>query len=452
MQPNNAENIHNLALSVLKEVQQRGIDTADVLALRSREDSITVRQGQVESVRRKIARGLGLRVILGGRLGFAHTSDVSANSISSLVDRAAALAKEASPDPGHAVAESTPLPSEKELDLVDASMSSIPVEEKIEQALRMEEAMLGSDQRIARSAGCHWHDGDDEQVILNTQGLANTHTGTWLAIVGQAVAEGNGQMQTGWWYSQARHRDDLDSPEDVGTEAAKQAVSLLGARRITTIKAPVIFEAPVASQVLGVLFAALNGETVRKRASYLVDKLGESIASNLVTVIDDGNLPRKLGSQSVDDEGTPARKKILVKKGVLKQYLYDIRGARLSKAKPTGNAHRSYGSLPSVGPTNLYMKPGEPSREDIVKSVKKGLFLTRIMGSGVNLVTGDVSWGGSGIWIENGEFAYPVEGITIAGNLLSLWKDIDAIADDLDWRSNVVSPSFRVKELMIGGK
>jgi PmbA protein len=452
MPSNNNESLEHIAQYVMREIEKHSISTADVLARRSREDSLTVRQGQVETVSRKITRGVGVRVIMDGRLGFAHSSDVSESSLSAVVDRAVELAKESSPDPGHGLADaiSTPIPSN--LDLVDSTISDITVEEKIDLALRTEKAMFASDKRIARSGGCHWEDGEDETILANTLGMTYSGHGTGFAIVAQSVAEDQGQMQSGWWWTQARHREDLDSPEVVGVEAGKRGVSLLGARRISTVKAPVIFEAPVAAQVLAVLFAAMNGEVVRRRASYLVDKLNEPIASDLVTLIDDGSLPRKLGSQAVDDEGIPTRKKVLLDKGVLRQYLFDVRGARLSNARPTGNAHRSYGSLPSVGPTNLYLESGDISKEDLIKSVSNGLFLTRIMGSGVNLVTGDVSWGGSGIWIENGELAYPVEGITIAGNLLNLWKNIDNVANDLEWRSNVVSPSFKVSEIMIGGK
>jgi PmbA protein len=449
---NHSESIEHLAHFVLKEIQTRGISTADVLARRVREDSITVRQGQLETVRRKITRGIGVRVILDGKLGFAHSSDVSEASLASLVDRAIAIANETSSDPGHAIAKPETAPLSENLDIKDPTLSEMTIDEKIDQALRLEKAMLSADSRVARSAGADWHDSDQETVILNTNGLSHSSQSTGIAIVGQAVAEEKGQMQKGYWWSQARHRQDLDSPEKVGTEAGKRAVALLGARNITTSKAPVVFEAPVAAQVLGILFAALDGEQVRKRASYLVNRLNEQVASQFVTVIDDGRLPRKLGTHAMDDEGTITRKNILVEKGILKQYVYDIRGARLSSATPTGNAHRSYSSLPSVGPTNLYLEPGDVSREDVIASVKKGLFLTRLMGSGVNLVTGDVSWGGSGMWIEHGELAFPVERITIAGNLLNLWRDIDLVANDLEWRSNVLSPTFRVKEMMIGGK
>lgn len=445
-------NISHLAHIVLGEIRKRDIDTADIIAKRSREDSVTVRQGQVEMVRRQISRGIGIRVIINGRLGFAHTSDVSEASLSSLVDRAITLAKEAFPDRGHGIAKPAPVPASDELDVFDDTLLTVPLEEKIDRVLRLEKAMLASDPRIARSVGCHWHDGDDETVIANTLGLSQSWRGTGVSIVGQAVAEGNGQMQSGWWWSQARHRSDLDTPEEVGSEAGRRAAIMLGARSIATVRAPVVFDTPVASQVLGVLFRALDGETVRKRSSYLVDRRGDAIASNLVTVIDDGYMPRKLGTQSVDDEGTPARKKTLVKNGILKQFVYDIRGARLSRAKATGNAQRSYGSLPSVGPTNLYVVPGDLTRDDLIKTVKSGILLTRILGSGVNLVTGDVSWGAGGIWIENGELTYPVEGITIAGNLLDLWKNVDAIADDLDWRTVIACPTFRASEMMIGGK
>ncbi len=450
MQGNNSELI-DITQFVLKELKKRGIKTADVFARRTQEDRVTVREREVETVRRKVTRGLGVRVIQDGRLGFAHTCDVAETSLTSVVEQAVALAKEASEDPGHGLWE-TVIPPGDDLDLVDDGLAKISVEDKINRALELESAMLSADPRIRRSGGADWSDSDEEVVIANTLGLSHGFRGTGVAIVGQAVAEEDGQMQRGWWWSQARHQDDLDSVQEVGAEAGRRAVQMLGAQQVATVKAPVIFEAPVASQVLGVLFSAMNGEMVRKRASYLLDQLGKRIASKLVTVIDDGQMPRKLGSQAVDDEGIPVTKKVLVDKGKLTQYLYDVRGARLSGAEPTGNAHRSYGSLPGVGPMNLYIAPGDVSRETLIGSVENGLFLTRIMGSGVNLVTGDVSWGASGLWIENGELAYPVEGITIAGNLKDLWRDIDQVADDLEWRSTVASPTFKVCEMMIGGK
>lgn len=451
MQDNNSELIA-LTQTVLKKLQQRGIKTADVFARRVREDKVTVREREVETVRRKVTRGLGVRVIQDGRLGFTHTCDVSKTSLTAAVDQAVQLAKETSADPGHGLWETATPASRDDLDIVDESLEVMPAEEKIKSAMELERAMMSVDPRIHRSAGADWIDEEEEVVVANTLGMSHGFRGTAVAMMGQAIGEENGQMQKGWWYTQARHRGDLETAEEVGIETGRRTVQMLGARQVATVKAPVIFEAPIAAQVLGVLFAAINGETVRKRASYLIDQLGQQIASDRVTVIDDGTMPRKLGSQTVDDEGIPVKKKVLVDRGILTQYLYDVRGARLSKTQPTGNARRSFGSLPAVSPMNLHVAPGTDSREALIDSVKNGLFVTMIMGSGVNLVTGDVSWGAMGLWIENGELAYPVEGITIAGNLKNLWNSIDGVADDLDWKSSVVSPTFKVREMMIGGK
>jgi PmbA protein len=258
-------------------------------------------------------------------------------------------------------------------------------------------------------------------------------------------------MQRDQWYSVNRRYDKLESPESIGRTAATRVLRRLGARKIKTTRVPVVFDPDMAASLLRAFVGAASGPALYRGASFLIDKLGHQVASPQVTIFDDGLIHGGLGSKPFDGEGLATRRKTVVDKGVLSTYLLDNYSARKLKLEPTGNASRGVGDSPGVSPTNLYLEPGPYTPEAIIGSVKNGFFVTELIGFGVNAVTGDYSRGASGIWIENGELAYPVQEITIAGNLKDMFLFIEMVGDDLSWRSSIASPTLKISELTIAG-
>jgi PmbA protein len=243
----------------------------------------------------------------------------------------------------------------------------------------------------------------------------------------------------------------LDPPDTIGREAGRRTVRRLGARKVSTCRVPIVFDSEMAGSFLGNLCSAVNGYAIYKGASYLIGRLGEQIAAASVTIMDDGRITGGLGSKPFDGEGLPTRKTVVVERGVLKSYLLDTYAARKLKLSSTGNASRSVGEAPSAGATNFYLVPGAVSPEQIIGSVKRGLYVTELIGFGINMVTGDYSRGAVGFWIENGELAYPVEEITIAGNLKDMFLGVEMIGNDLVFRGRVASPTVKINEMTVAG-
>ena len=256
----------------------------------------------------------------------------------------------------------------------------------------------------------------------------------------QPVAVSDGHMQRDYWYTRARHLARLQDAAEVGRRAATRAVRRLGGRRVPTQEAPVVFEPEVAASLLRHLAGAVVGQSLYRGTSFLLGRLGERIASDLVTVVDDGRLPSGHGSRPFDAEGLPTRRTTVVDQGRLASYLLDTYSARRLDLASTGNASRAVGDAPSAAPTNLYVAAGTTPPESIIASIDRGL-----------LVTGDYSRGAAGLWIEHGELAYPVEEITIAGNLLDMFRDIELVGDDLEFRSSVASPTIKIGRMTIAG-
>jgi len=265
------------------------------------------------------------------------------------------------------------------------------------------------------------------------------------------VARTNGSMQRDYWYSTQRKFSRLEAPQAVGRRAAERALRRLGARKVSTREVPVVFDPEISATLLRHLSAALSGYSLYKGASFLVGKLGERIASELVSVVDDGTIPGALGSKPFDGEGLPVNKRTVVERGVLKSYLLDTYSGRKLGLPSTGNASRSVGEPPGVSPTNFFLTPGSHSPEQIVASVDEGLYVTELIGFGVNLVTGDYSRGAVGLWIEKGKLAYPVEEITIAGNLKEMLCNIEMVGNDLELRGRIAAPTVKISRMTVAG-
>jgi PmbA protein len=258
-------------------------------------------------------------------------------------------------------------------------------------------------------------------------------------------------MQRDYWYSSNRKFSRLESPANVGEKAAQRVLRRLGGRKIKTCEAPIVFDPEMAASLLRNLASALSGYSLYKGASFLAGKLGTQIGSDLLTVIDDGTIPGALGSRPFDGEGLAVRKKSVVEKGLLQSYLLDTYSGKKLGMASTGNASRSVGEPPAVSPANFYLVPGKYSPEQIIATVKAGLYVTEMIGFGVNMVTGDYSRGAAGLWIENGELAYPVEEITIAGNLKEMFQNIEMAGSDLELRGRIASPTIKISQMTIAG-
>jgi PmbA protein len=259
-------------------------------------------------------------------------------------------------------------------------------------------------------------------------------------------------MQRDYWYSVANSLKKLESPEEVGQIAAKRTLRRIGARKVKTQKVPIVFERTVAGALIGHIFEAVNGDSIYRGASFLSGKLNEKVAGDNVQVIDDGTMPGGFGTSPFDSEGVASRKTVVLENGVLKSYLLNTYTAKKLGLRTTGNASRGLAGTPGIGPGNFFLKPGSKSMQEIIGDIKEGLFVTEFLGFGVNLVTGDFSRGASGLWIENGELTFPVEEITVAGNLKDMFFNISAIGNDLEFRSSVASPTLRIEGMTVAGE
>jgi PmbA protein len=441
-----------LARELVAKAKRRGADAAEAFLQVGRESSVSVRDGQVEDLTQATSKGVGLRVFVKGRLGFAFTSDFDPAALSSFVDRAVELARTSAPDRLNGLPDRALLKGRQQPEgLFDPAVANLPADWKLKAALEVERAGRAVDPRITTFDSVGAGDYVSEVHVASTEGLSGSYEGTYVFLYAVPVASAEGQLQTAHRVDYKRHLADLESPEAVGREAALRAVRMLGARKVRSQRVPVVFDPQVAASFVGNLVAAANGDAVYKKASVFAGRLGEQLAPEGFTVVDDGLLRRGLGSSPFDGEGLPTRRTPLIERGVLRHFLYDAYTARKAKALPTGNASRGYSSLPHIGAHNLYLEPGPLAPADLLRGVKQGLYVTSMLGSGANPVTGDYSRGANGLWIEDGELAYPVQEITVAGNLLQMLRDVDGVGNDLQFRSSVASPSLRFRELTVSG-
>jgi PmbA protein len=290
-------------------------------------------------------------------------------------------------------------------------------------------------------------------VLANSHGFVGEYRRSYCSVAAIPIAQdANGAMQRDYWFSVARSLSRLEAAEKVGTIAAQRTLRRLGAKKAKTAKVPVVFDPMVANSILDHVFEGVNGDSVYRGASFLAGKLGEKIAGDQVTIIDDGTMPGGFGTSPFDGEGVPSRRTVVVENGVLKSYLLNTYTAKKLGLKTTGNASRGLAGTPGIGPGNYFLQAGTKTPKEIIASIPEGLYVTEFLGHGVNLVTGDYSRGASGLWISGGELTYPVEEITVAGNLKDLFFNISEIGNDLEFRGSVASPTIRVDGLIVGGE
>jgi len=446
--------LREIAEDVVARALRAGATSAEAIAREGSEFSVTVRMGEVETLKESGSRSLGVRAFIGRRAGSTYTSDFTQEGIERMLKGALDLARVTSEDPCAGIPEPSQLGScPGDLKLYYEDVYSLAPEERIEYARRAEKAAFDFDPRIRNSEGGSFEAVDGRRVLANSHGFTGEYRRSYCSVVAVPIAQADdGAMQRDYWYSSARTLSKLDSPEEVGRIAAQRALRRLGARKIASTRVPLIFDPQMARSLLDQVFEAVSGDSIYRGASFLQGKLGEKIAGDNVTVIDDGTLPGGFGTSPFDDEGVPTQRTVVIEKGVLKSYLLNTYTARKLSLKTTGNASRSLAGSPAIGNGNFFLEKGGRSPRQIIAGVKQGLYVTEMLGHGGNLVTGDFSQGASGQWIENGEFAYPVEEITVAGNLKDMLNNIAEIGDDLEFRSSMAAPTLRIEGMTIAGE
>ena len=441
----------DLLTDVLGRARDKGATEADAFVVEDQSFSAQVRMGQVDTVKHARDQHLALRVFSGRSSAAASTSDLSRESLARLVDEAVTLARITAPDPLSGLADPAGLArSVPDLALDDPPGHALDPEAKIELARRYEQAALDFDPRITNSEGGDFADGHARYAYATSHGFRGEYRSSSFSLSVSPLATANGEMQRDGWYHTTRRRADLDAPEAIGRVAAQRALRRLGARRAKTAEVPVIFDPQMAATLIRHIAGAASGPALYRRASFLLERLGQSIAAPSITIVDDGTLSGALGSRPFDGEGLPVRRTVLVDKGVLASYLLDTYSGRKLGLPSTHHAARD-GSGVGVSTTNLFLAAGDATPESLIRSVKSGLYVTELIGFGVNSVTGDYSRGAVGLWIENGELAYPVEEITVAGNLLDMFRAVEGVGNDLVFRDRTAAPTILIGRMVVAG-
>lgn len=443
------------AAQALERAQAAGADAADACLESSRAFTASVLGGRIETLQQSGTLGLGVRVIVGGAVGFCSGTDLTDSGIDDLARRAVALARHATPDDANGVPEPAQAGAAPDADLqmFDPAAVELDADRKIEMALALERAALEYDPRIKRTDGATVSSSAGSFAIANSRGVARAWDGTTVSAWVLALAdEGEGRQQTGVYGMTKRHLADVSPMETIGREAARRALARLGARRVPTAKVPVVMAPEIAAAWIAEMYEAFTGEAVLKQSSWLTGKLGQAIASPLVTLVDDGTLVRGLGSSPYDSEGVTTRRNVLIDAGRCASFAYDLYHSRRTGAALTGNGIRGFASTPGIGYHNLFVDPGTSSPESILASVERGFWYDDSGSYGFNPVTGDYSFQAQGWWIEKGVKVFPVEGVTVAGNSLDMLKAVAAVGNDLEFRSSVACPTLLIGEMTVSGE
>ncbi len=453
-----AEELRDLAQRIVTQACARGASDAECVIRTGREFSATVRLGEVENLKEAGSKSLGIRVFRGSRAASTYTSDFGWPAIEHLINSALEIATIASEDPCAGLADAADLASGEDLEalaerlaLYSPRASTVTTAEGIELARRCERAALDVDPRLTNSDGGSFESAEGLKVLVTSRGFAGQYRRSFCSIAAVPIATQDGQMQRDYWYAVARDAEGLESPESVGRKAAERTLRRLGARKVPTARVPVVFDPQVAQSLLDHVYEAANGESVYRGTSFLHDQLGKPIAATRLSVVDDGRRVGGFGSAPFDGEGVATRRTPVIEQGVLANFLLNSYTARKLQRRTTGNAARGLAGNPGIGVGNFYIEPGSQSPQEIIRSIPNGLYVTEFIGSGVNIVTGDYSRGASGLWIENGELTYPVEEITVAGNLKEMLRNIAAVGNDLVFRSSSAAPTLLLEGLTVAG-
>ena len=425
-----------------------GADQADALAVRAVSLSVDVRDGAVEESQRAEGDDLGLRVLVGKRQAVVSTNDLRADGFTALAERAVAMARAAPEDRFAGLADASLLAKEfPALDLLDPDIPAVGALEAL--AREAEQAGLAV-AGVTKSGGASASAGISGLVLVTSHGFSGTTIASRHGVAMTAIAgEGTG-MERDYDFSSTLHASDLEPAEVIGRRAGERAIKRLNPRKVATRRLPVVFDSRVSGSLVGHLTSAVNGSAIARKTSFLRDKLGAQIFPAGITIIDDPLRPRGLRSRPFDAEGVAGQRLALVQNGVLTSWILDSATARELDMKTTGHAQRGVSSTPSPGPSNLHLAPGAKTPDELIADIEEGLYVTDMIGMGVNLVSGDYSRGASGFWIEKGQCTYAVSEVTIAGHLLEMFRSLEP-ANDLQFRYGTNAPSLRVEGLTVAG-
>ncbi len=443
-----------LAQDVVRRAREAGATDAECTIAEGEEFSANVRMRELENLKEAGSRGAGLRILRGLHTGSSYTSDLSPEGIEQLVKAAIELLADITTEDPHA---GLPEPEEMgsiagDLGLYSAEVENLKTEVKIEAAKRAERASLDADPRISNSEGASFDTHVGRHIFANSRGFSGEYRSSYCSLSTVPVAREGESMERDYWYTLARSFSGLEPPEEVGRIAARRALRRLNPVKVATQKVPVVFEQGAARSLLDNIFEAVHGMSIYRHESFLAGKLGEKVANENVTIIDDATLPGLFGTSPFDDEGVPSRRTVVIDRGVLKSYLLNTYAARKLGLKTTGNASRGLTGNAGIGHGNFFLEKGVQSPEQIIAGVSNGFYVTELMGFGVNIVTGDYSRGAVGLWIQDGELAYAVSEVTIAGNLKEMLMGLETIGSDLEFRGSTAAPTLKIGEMTVGGK
>jgi PmbA protein len=440
--------LQSLADRLIKAARTAGADAADAVAMRSVSQSVDVRDGAVEESQRAEGNDVGLRVMVGKKQAVVSTNDLSSDGVNALAERAVAMARVAPEDRYAGLADQDLLAkSFPDLDLIDREL---PDTKALEAMARRAEEAGRAVKGVSKSGGASASAGMGGMVLVTSHGFSGSYLGSRHSVSMQAIAgEGTG-METDYDFSSALHATDLDNPEKIGRTAGEKAVARLNPRKVSTRKVPVVFDWSIAGSIVGHLVGAINGSAIARKTSFLRDKMGERLFAAGINIIDDPLRKRGLRSRPFDAEGVAGKRMALIEDGVLKTWILDSATGRELGLATTGHAGRSASSTPSPSATNLHLEAGKLSPEELIKDIDEGFYVTDLIGSGANMVTGDYSRGAAGFWIEKGQRTYPVSEVTIAGHMLDMFRTVTP-ANNLKFRYGTNAPTIRLEGLTIAG-
>ena len=435
--------LKGLAEKLTVFAQKSGASQTEVSIYNSNNFSVDILNQEIEQLQEAGSINLSLKVIVDGKVATASSSDLSMDALQHLTKNAISRASYSNPDKYSALPDNEKIKTDiDKLKLYDPSVEELSPEKKIQAVMELEKICIDN-KMIKMSAGASFNTGTAERILANSNGFSGAYKSSYCSNGVYLQAGSDEVFFEDGWSDSSRTANGLMPVEEIAKKAIHRVTRLIGAKKIDTQNVPVVFEAPMAASILGFLAQCLSGTAVYQKRTFLSDMLGEKIANDNVNIMDDALMPGKPGTRPFDGEGVPTGKTSIIENGTLKNFLLDTYSARKLDMKSNGHAS---------GTTNFYMAPGKHSLEDIIKSTKKGLFLTRTIGQGTVPTSGDISKGAYGLWIENGELTYPVAEITLSGNLGTMLKEIEMVGSELDFRRSINSPAFKVKEMTISGK
>lgn len=442
-----------LAARTVDLARTAGADQAEAYLELSRTFTGRVREGKTDLVKQATRRGLGIRVIVGGKTGFVSSSDLRPEALDRVCRQAVLMAGVGEKDEFAGLpAELGALPDAAALRIFDPELPRLSTEKKLDLARAAEAAARAADPRVTKVEGASFSNTLTTITLVNSTGRSAQYQGTQANMGLQAFCgQGEGKSQSAGYFTAKRFLSELKSPEFVGKESARMAVEKLNPVKISTRRAPVLMHPDISSGWLQNMAGAFAGDQVFKKASYLTEKLGQKVASSLITIVDDGTLPGGTSTTTFDGEGSPTRRNMLLEEGVVRMFLYDCYNARKAGKSPTGNAQRGYDSVPGIGTRNLMIVPGTTPLAELMRVYDSFFYMTDQGAFGYNAVTGDYSYQAAGLWVEKGEVKHAVDEITVASNTLEMLQKVVRVGDDLDLQGSVNAPHLLIEDMSISG-